>query len=197
MKDQPRFFSTPNAFRTWLQKNQATTQEILVGMYKNHTGKKSITWPESVAEALCFGWIDGVRKRLDDEQYTTRFTPRRPGSIWSAVNIRLVAELEAAGKMTEAGRAAFARRTEVKSRVYSYEQKVAADAKLDKSKAREFKKNKAAWAFFETLPPSYRKKVLRWVMIAKGEDTKDRRFKRLVESCAAGKRLDQFASKKN
>jgi uncharacterized protein YdeI (YjbR/CyaY-like superfamily) len=190
MNVEPQFFETSSEFRSWLRANHAKAQEIYVGIYKNRTRKTSITWPESVAQALCFGWIDGVRRKLDDDRYSVRFTPRRPGSTWSAVNIRLVAQLESSGQMTKPGRAAFHRRTEARSRTYSYEQSIVVDAQLDKPRSRQFQRNKAAWEFFESLPPSYRKKVLWWVMSAKGDDTKDRRFKRLVDSCAAGKRLD-------
>jgi len=186
MGNEVHFFKTPPAMRAWLRKNHAKVVELHVGYFKKHTAARNITWPETVGEALCFGWIDGVRRRIDDERYTTRFTPRKRGSIWSAVNIRMVAELEAAGKMTDAGRAAFEARVEAKSKIYSYEQK---EASLDKVRLRRFRKNKAAWAFFEAQPPGYRKKTLWWVMSAKRDEAKDRRFDRLVESSASGKRL--------
>ncbi len=118
---KPSFFPTPAHFRRWLEKHHAQSPELLVGFYKRESGKPSLTWPESVEEALCFGWIDGVRRRIDDESYSIRFTPRKPTSTWSAVNIAKVAELESAGRMTDAGRAAFARRRENRSGVYAYE----------------------------------------------------------------------------
>jgi len=188
----PVFFETPIAMRAWLRKHHATAKELLVGFCKAHAvtaDTPSITWPESVAEALCFGWIDGVRKSLDKDRYTIRFSPRRPGSKWSAVNIRLMAELEAAGKVTDAGRAAFVPRSAGGSRVYSYEQKGAREAILDAALEREFKKNRGAWAFFQAQPPSYRKKALWWVMSAKQGDAKERRFRRLLAASAVRTRL--------
>lgn len=179
------YFRSAAEFRKWLQKNHATARELLVGYYKKETGKPSLTWPESVAEALCFGWIDGIRRSVDEQRYTIRFTPRRPRSTWSAINIRLVEELEAAGKMTPAGRAAFAARLPEKSRVYTYEKK---GIRLAPALAKQFKKNKAAWTFFQVQPPSYRKKAIGWVMGAKSEATRQSRFARLLESAAAGKR---------
>lgn len=180
------YFRSPADWREWLETNHATAREVRVGFYKKRSGKPSITWPESVAEALCHGWIDGIRHRLDEDRYTIRFTPRKRGSTWSAVNIRMAKELEAAGRMTAAGRTAFQARVEARSRVYSYEQN---GVGLDPVRLKALKRNKAAWAFFEAQPPGYRKMVLHWVMQAKTEDTRDRRFGRLVESLTAGKRL--------
>lgn len=186
---RPRFFTSPAEFRAWLQKNHAKGRELLVGFHKRHTSKPTMTWPESVAEALCFGWIDGVRKRIDEDRYSIRFTPRRPGSIWSAVNIRMVARLEAEGKMTDAGRAAFARRTAAKSRVYQYEQKSMKSARLDAVRVLRFKQVKSAWKFFQAQPPGYQTKASRWVTSAKTEETKDRRLQRLMDACLAEQRL--------
>jgi uncharacterized protein YdeI (YjbR/CyaY-like superfamily) len=186
MDAKPRFFETSEALRSWFKKHHAKAASLYFGYFKRHAGRRGITWPESVAEALCFGWIDGVRRRLDDDRYVVRFTPRKAGSIWSAVNIRLFGQLEAAGRMTDAGRAAFAARTAAKSKVYSYEQK---SAGLDDACARLFKKNKAAWAFFESQAPSYRKKACWWVMSAKQVETRNRRLTRLVSASAGGKRL--------
>ena len=126
MEREIRYFETPAAWRAWLKSNHRNAKELHVGFFKKHASTPSITWPESVAEALCFGWIDGLRKRIDDDRYVICFTPRKRGSIWSAVNMRLMKELEAAGRMTAAGRAAFDARTEAKSRVYSYERANAA-----------------------------------------------------------------------
>ena len=177
------FFRTPAEFRKWLSKNHQTTRELLVGYYKKDSGRPSITWPESVAEALCYGWIDGIRRRLDDQRYAIRFTPR---STWSDINIRLVAELEAAGRMTAAGRAAFAARKPERSRVYTYE--LPKEIRLAPVLIQRFKKIKRAWAFFEAQPPSYQKKAAQWVMGAKTEPTRESRFARLLASAEAGKR---------
>ena len=176
---KPRFFKTPAAFRAWLRTHHKTKDELLVGYYKKHTGKPSMTWPESVAEALCFGWIDGIRRRVDDDAYSIRFTPRRKTSVWSAVNVRLMAELESAGKMTAAGRAIFAARPDPEFPGYSY----------DAKRLREFRKNKAAWKFFEAQAPSYRRTARHWVMSAKREETRDRRLATLIEKSAAGLRV--------
>lgn len=186
METQVHFFETPRHWRAWLKANHREATEIHVGFHKKHTATPSITWPDSVAEALCFGWIDGVRRRIDDDRYVIRFTPRKRGSIWSAVNMRLMEQLEAAGKMTAAGRAAFDARTEAKSRVYSYER---TNAALDPARLRTFKKNKPAWTFFDAQPAGYRKKLTWWVMSAKTDETRDRRLAKLVSSSAAAKRL--------
>lgn len=186
MKKQSHFFETADSFRAWLRKNHNSAKELHVGYYKKHTGRPSMTWPESVAVALCFGWIDGIRRRLDDDSYAIRFTPRRPRSQWSAVNVHLMAELEAAGKMTSAGRAVFQARPDPDSDGYTSEENEWA---LDSPRLRSFKKKKAAWKFFETQPPGYRKKVIGWIMSAKKEETKDRRLAQLVEASATGSRL--------
>ena len=186
----PHYFETPNAWRAWLQRHHATTDELRVGFYKSHivrTGKRSITWPESVAEALCFGWIDGIRKSLDGDRYTIRFTPRRPTSKWSAVNIRLMDELEAAGKMTDAGRAVFQARKDPESKGYKAQKKV---GKLDRVRMEQFKKNKAAWAFFRAQPPGYQSKLAWWVMQAKQDETRDRRLHKLIAISAEHRRLE-------
>ncbi len=181
-----RYFETPAALRAWLRTNHDKATELLVGFFKSHTGKPSLTWLESVAEVLCYGWIDGVRQRIDDDRYTIRFTPRRKRSKWSAVNIRMMAALENSGRMMEAGRAAFKGRPNTESKGYSAQKK---DGTLDEARLREFEKNKPAWAFFEAQAPSYRKAAAWWVMSAKQEKTKGSRFARLLESSAAGKRL--------
>ncbi len=186
MKPEAQFFETSAAFRAWLRHNHRKADEIHVGYFKKHTSKPSITWPESVTEALCYGWIDGIRRRLDDERYIIRFTPRRPRSKWSAVNVRLVAELEASGKMTQAGRAAFESRTDPNSKGYTYERM---EAMLDKASLCTFKQNRAAWTYFEAQPQGYRKKMIGWVMSAKREETKYRRLDQLIRGSAAQKRL--------
>lgn len=182
----PRFFKTPAAFRAWLKKNHETAEELQVGYYKKHTGKASITWPESVAQALCFGWIDGIRRSIDEESYMIRFTPRRKSSVWSAINVRMMTELEAAGKMTAAGRATFEARRDPNGSGYTYEQ---LDCELDAKRLRVFKKNKSAWKFFEAQPPGYRRKARYWVMAAKQDETRDRRLAKLIESSAQGARV--------
>lgn len=186
MNAKTRFFASPAAFRLWLKANHKKAPELIVGYYKKHTRKPSMTWPESVAEALCYGWIDGIRRSLDDERYTIRFTPRRARSTWSAVNIRMVAELEATGRMTAAGRAVFNARPNPESKGYSHQKR---EADLNAVCIKSFKKNKAAWAFFEAQPPSYRKRMAWWVVAAKQPETRKRRLQKLILSCRAGKRL--------
>jgi uncharacterized protein YdeI (YjbR/CyaY-like superfamily) len=191
MKESPKihFFETAGAMRAWLEKNHRKATELHVGYLKRHAlgpAARSITNAESVAEALCFGWIDGVVKPLDADRYAKRFTPRRPGSTWSALNIRTIAELEAANKMTDAGRAVFEARKNPASPGYKAEKKVGA---LDETRLREFKRNKSAWMFFEAQPPGYQKAAAWWVMHAKREETRDRRLATLIESSAAGKRV--------
>jgi uncharacterized protein YdeI (YjbR/CyaY-like superfamily) len=183
----PKFFPNTQAFRRWLEANADSAAELLVGYHKVATGKPSMTWSESVDEALCFGWIDGVRKRIDEETYQIRFTPRRPGSIWSAINIAKVAKLQAEGRMRPAGVAVFENRTEAKSVVYAYEQE--SPAELAPSELIEFKRNMAAWRFFENSPPSHKKVVLHWICSAKKPETRHRRFIKLLEACAAGQPL--------
>lgn len=189
MADGPVFFAEAAEFRVWLTRNHRSATELMVGFYRVGSGKPSMTWPESVAEALCFGWIDGVRRRRDAERYTIRFTPRRKESRWSAVNIRLATELEAAGRITEAGRAAFACRDPA-SAGYSYERR---NAELGAVQVREFRRNKRAWAFFEGQPPGHRRLAAWYVMSAKREETRARRLARLVEASAAGRRLTDGA----
>ena len=148
-----------------------------------------MSWPESVDEALCFGWIDGVRKRIDDSAYTIRFTPRKPGSIWSAVNIAKVAQLQASGRMRPEGVAAFAKRTEARSKIYSHEQDTTAE--LSAAELQAFQRNEAAWRFFtDATPPSYKKVVLHWICSAKKPETRAARLAKLVEASAAGQRLN-------
>lgn len=183
---KPTCFAKPSAFRAWLQKHHLTTTELLVGFYKRDTGKASMTWPESVDKALCFGWIDGVRKRVDDESYTIRFTPRRPGSTWSAVNIKRVAELEKQGLMQPAGLKAFALRSEEKSRTYAYEQRQSAT--LGENHLKKLKANRKAWAFFEALAPGYQRLAIHRVVSAKKEETRLKRLDELIEESANGRR---------
>jgi len=182
----PKFFKTTASFRKWLAANHDKSKELWVGYYKKETGKPSITWPESVDEALCFGWIDGIRKKFDDESYVIRFTPRKPESIWSAVNIRNVERLSKEKRMTEAGLKAYALRKEFRSGIYSYEQR---PAELVEPYASQFKKNKVAWKFFEAQPPYYRKMMTWFILSAKTEETRQKRLARLIEGSAKGQRL--------
>ena len=158
----------------------------MVGFYKVGSGKPSISWGESVDEALCFGWIDGVRKSIDKESYTIRFTPRKPTSIWSAINVQKMEALTAKGLMQPAGHAAFGKRTESKSRVYAYEKK---PAELDAASVKNLKANKKANAFFRAQAPSYQNTLVHWVMSAKQEITKNNRLEKLITESAPGRKL--------
>ena len=175
---KPTFFHSPEAFRKWLARHCESEQELLVGFYKTGSGKPSITWPQSVDEALCFGWIDGVRKRIDAVSYTIRFTPRRSTSIWSAVNIKRVAVLTEQGRMTPRGLQAFAGRRENKSGIYSYEQR---PAKLMEPYAGMLAKKPAARKFFTKQVPSYQRAAIWWVISARKEETRLKRAQTLIE----------------
>jgi uncharacterized protein YdeI (YjbR/CyaY-like superfamily) len=180
------FFRSPAEFRRWLQKNHERVQELWVGFYKKESGRPSLTWPESVDEALCFGWIDGVRKRVDEISYTIRFTPRKAGSFWSPVNTRRVAELTKAGKMAPAGVAAFERRDHQRTRRYSYERTT---ARLTPAEARLMKASPGAWEFLRAQAPSYQRLAAWFVASARKPETRRRRLERLIAVCARGKRL--------
>jgi uncharacterized protein YdeI (YjbR/CyaY-like superfamily) len=182
----PTFFRTPAEFRRWLLAHHAKKTELWVGFHKKDSGKASLTWPESVDEALCVGWIDGIRKRLDDVSYVIRFTPRKSMSTWSAVNIKRVAELTATGRMQPAGLAAYQRRTEKRSGIYAYEQR---PTELVEPYAGMLNGNRPASEFFAAQPPSYRKVATWWVISAKREETRLKRLKRLIEESAAKRRL--------
>jgi uncharacterized protein YdeI (YjbR/CyaY-like superfamily) len=181
------FFPTPEAFRKWLARHGSTKSELLVGFYKVGTGKASLTWSESVDEALCFGWIDSVRRRIDDESYQIRFTPRRRGSIWSDINIAKVEVLISQGRMQPPGLQAFSHRKDRTSNVYSYEQE--APPVLSAEELARFQNNMAAWQFFNGTPPSYRRVIVHWVTSSRLSATRVRRLSRLIDSCAAGLRL--------
>ncbi len=187
---QTIFFATPEALRSWLEEHHATSNELWVGYYKKGSGRPSITWPESVDEALCFGWIDGVRKSIDDISYTIRFTPRKPRSIWSAVNIGRVAELIRLGRMHPAGQKAFEARSEEKSAIYSYEQKDA--AKLEDADEQVFRANEAAWSFFQSQAAWYQRAAIWWVVSAKKEETRRKRLATLIEDSAQGRTVRQL-----
>ena len=182
----PKFFKTPAAFSKWLAANHAKSKELWVGFHKKSSAKPSIDWPESVDEALCFGWIDGIRKNVDAESYKIRFTPRKPASIWSAVNIRNVERLLKEKRMQPAGLKAYAARKENRSGIYSYEQR---STELVEPYLGKLKRNKAAWRFFQAQPPGYRKIMNWWVVSAKQEATRLKRIEKLIEESAQGRRM--------
>ncbi len=185
----PLFFSSPGEFRQWLEINFDKQSELWVGYYKVNTGKPSMTWSESVDQALCFGWIDGIRKSIDQESYCIRFTPRKPKSIWSAVNIKKIEELTKRELMHPAGLAAFALRTEDKSAVYSYENDpTTLDAELES----QLKANGKAWAFFQSQPPYYQKTVVQWILSAKQTATRQKRLDELIADSENGLKIKQL-----
>ena len=184
---EPIFFPTPADFREWLEENHDQAQELWVGYYKKSSGQPSITWPESVDEALCFGWIDGLRKSVDDVSYKIRFTPRKSTSNWSKVNIERVQELTRLGKMTPAGLKAFKDRREAKSGIYAYEQRDA--AALRETEEQQFRAHPQAWDFFQSQPASYRKAAVWWVVSAKKEETRQSRLSRLIEDSTHGRTI--------
>ncbi len=183
---KPVFFKDQHAFRAWLQKHHADATELLVGYYKVDSGKPSMTWSESVDQALCFGWIDGIRRSRDAESYTIRFTPRKPTSNWSAINIRKIEELTAKGLMAPAGVAAFAKRKEERSRIYGYENR---PKELPADIVKALKKDPVAWDFFSVQAPSYQRAVAHWVISAKKEETQRSRLEKLVDASGKKKRL--------
>jgi uncharacterized protein YdeI (YjbR/CyaY-like superfamily) len=183
----PTFFASPEAFRKWLKAKSSSEPELLVGFYKVGSGHPSMTWPESVDEALCVGWIDGVRRRIDDESYSIRFTPRKPTSIWSAINIAKFELLQAQGRMQPAGVQAFAHRKDHKSKIYAYEQEETGE--LAPEELRTFKRAKVAWKFFDATPPWYKKTLLHWIISAKKVETRASRLATLIDACSEGKRL--------
>ncbi|HYW14476.1 MAG TPA: YdeI/OmpD-associated family protein [Longimicrobium sp.] len=185
------FFPTPEDFRAWLDANHERETELLVGFYKKGTGKPSITWPESVDEALCYGWIDGVRRRVDEEAYSIRFTPRKLKSTWSAVNIGRVGELTELGRMQPAGLKAFHAREESNSRIYAYEKEAVG---FDPALEERFRANEKAWNFFHAQPPGYRRTSTHWVVSAKQEVTRLRRLDKLITDSGQERRLDEVTS---
>jgi uncharacterized protein YdeI (YjbR/CyaY-like superfamily) len=187
------FFPTAEEFRRWLEQHRAAARELWVGFYKVSTGRASITWPESVDEALCVGWIDGIRKSLDESSYPIRFTPRKPRSTWSAVNIRRARALTKEGRVHPAGLHSFEARRENRSGIYSYEQRPDDLAEPYRSALR---KHKSAWSFFRSQPPHYRRAVTWWVVSAKREETREKRLDALVEHSAGGRRIPQFLGRK-
>lgn len=185
----PTFFSTQEEFRKWLAENHDKETELLVGYYKVGSGKPSMTWSQSVDEALCFGWIDGVRRSIDADSYCIRFTPRKAKSIWSAVNIQKIEDLTRQGLMHSAGLTAFEKRQESKSKIYAYEQK---EVSLSDEFEHAFRVNEKAWANFQAMPPSYRKTAVNWVMSAKQNETARKRFQELISDSALGQKVKPF-----
>jgi uncharacterized protein YdeI (YjbR/CyaY-like superfamily) len=181
----PIFFASPAAFRAWLEKHHASEREVLVGFHKKATGKPTMTWSESVDEALCFGWIDGVRRGAGADAYTIRFTPRKPASTWSKVNVAKVEALTKAGRMRPAGVAAFERRTAERTGIYSFESE---NHGLGAYEA-ELRANKKAWAWFEKQPPGYQRTAAHWVTSAKKEETRRSRLATLIADAAAGRKI--------
>jgi uncharacterized protein YdeI (YjbR/CyaY-like superfamily) len=186
------YFSSPAEFRAWLEEHHESASEVWIGYWKKHTGKASLTWSQAVDEALCFGWIDGILRRVDDERHVQRFTPRKPTSNWSVVNLAKVDQLRADGRMRPAGEAAFALRREEKSGVYSYEQRH--KAALEPEQEERFRADAAAWEYWNAAPPGYRTMATWWVVSAKKPETRERRLAQLIEDSAAGRRLKQFTN---
>ena len=185
----PKFFKTQAAFRAWLERHHAKARELVVGFHHVGSGKRSITYPEARDEALCFGWIDGVRRNHDATSYTVRFTPRKPGSIWSRVNLARVKALEAEGRMARAGLEVHRARDPKRAELYSFENP---RRDLDAAATRAFKASRRAWAWFATQAPWYRRTAAWWVMSAKKEETRAKRLRLLIESAARGERAAPF-----
>jgi uncharacterized protein YdeI (YjbR/CyaY-like superfamily) len=184
---EPRFFPSLSAWRAWLEEHHADAEELWVGLYKRDSGRPSVTWPEAVDGALCFGWIDGLRKSVDPISYKIRFTPRKPRSIWSTVNVKRATELSAMGLMHPAGLAAFQKREAGRSGIYSYEQRKS--AKLPAAYQRKFRAQKTAWEFFQAQPPGYKRTCSFWVISAKREETRLKRLAVLIEDSKHRRRI--------
>ena len=187
---KPTFFPSLDLWRAWLEQNHEAAGELWVGFYKKDSGRPSITWPESVDGALCYGWIDGVRKSIDSISYMIRFTPRRPRSVWSAINIRRAAELTRLGHMHPSGTKAFAARTGERSEIYAYEQRMG--AKLTGKYAKQFRTRKEAWNFFRAQPPWYQRTASWWVISAKKEETRQKRLAQLIKDSQNGKTIHRL-----
>ena len=188
------YFKTQGDFRKWLERHHNTSSELLLGIHKKESGKPSVTYKEAVDEALCFGWIDGVRRSVNETSYSVRFTPRKPRSIWSRINTKRAGELKELGLMSPAGLRAFEDRDPKKANLYSFEN---APRSLDAAFEAKFKKNKKAWEFFQTLPPYFTKMSVFWIMSGKREQTRERRLQTFIDSCARGERLGVITGKKN
>jgi len=191
---QPKFFTSPEKFREWLERNHDGATELLIGFHKKSSGKKSVTYAEALDEALCFGWIDGVRKNLNETSYTIRFTPRKPTSIWSNINVKHVERLQKEGRMHRAGTEAYERRAPERTGIYSFEN---APRKLPPEYEKTFRQNKAAWKFFQEQPPGYKRLMIFRTVSAKKEETRLRRLKQLIESSEKGERMGILKQKDN
>ncbi|MGH2676515.1 MAG: YdeI/OmpD-associated family protein [Actinomycetota bacterium] len=188
---KPRFFTNPAQFRAWLERNHQRATELWVGFHKKGSGKPSITWPEAVDQALCFGWIDGVRRSIDETSYTNRFTPRKPRSTWSAINVKRAKELVELGLMQPAGLNALKARQENRTGIYPYEQR---PQNLPPGYERKVKANRRAWEFWHAQPLGYRKAATWWVISAKREETRERRLDSLIETSARAERIPSLVS---
>ncbi len=184
---EPRFFATPTEFRVWLEEHHADTKELWVGFFKKGTAKPSITWPEAVDQALCFGWIDSIRKGIDDVSYANRFTPRKPRSTWSEVNIKRVEELTRLGLMRPAGIKAYEAHSNERSGIYAYEQRNAAE--LSEADSERFRANNEAWDFFQAQADWYKRTAIWWVISAKREETRQKRLAQLIEDSENGRTI--------
>jgi uncharacterized protein YdeI (YjbR/CyaY-like superfamily) len=185
---KPIFFESPQEFYDWLEENHETAAEVYVGFHKQHTGRRAMSWSEAVDQALCFGWIDGRSNKLDEDRYMQRFTPRRPGSNWSKVNVEKVSKLKEAGLMRPAGLAAFERRTDARTGVYSFER----ESELSPEFEARLRANAAAVKYFDSRPPWYRRTAVHLVMSAKRQETRERRLEQLIEDSAAGRDVKQL-----
>ena len=186
----PVTFRTPAAFRAWLSKHHARTPELILRLFKTRAAARGMTYPQALDEALCFGWIDGVRRSLDADSFTQRFTPRRPRSTWSRVNVAHVERLVEGGRMSAPGLAAFRAREDARTGVYSFEQRAPA---LDAASVKSFRASRAAWAFYQAQPPGYRRLTAHWIMSAKREETRARRLATLMDCSARGVRIPPLA----
>jgi uncharacterized protein YdeI (YjbR/CyaY-like superfamily) len=184
------FFETPDELRDWLDANHATAPELFVGAWKKATGRRTVTWEQIVEEALCVGWIDSIRRSVPGDGWVIRLTPRRKGSIWSAVNVAKVAELREAGRLRPAGEAAFAARRDDRTAIYSFEQPN--DPALEPDEEARFRSRPVAWEWFSAKSPSFRKQALHWVISAKRPETRARRLATLIEDSAAGRPISHM-----
>ncbi|HET6974440.1 MAG TPA: YdeI/OmpD-associated family protein [Pyrinomonadaceae bacterium] len=191
---QPKFFTSAEKFREWLERNHDCATDLLVGFHKKSSGKKSLTYAEALDEALCFGWIDGVRKNFNETSYTIRFTPRKPTSIWSNINVKHVERLQKEGRMHRAGRDAYERRAPERTGIYSFEN---APRELPTEYEKTFRQNKAAWKFFQEQPAGYKRLMVFRTVSAKKEETRLRRLKQLIESSEKGERMGILKPKDN
>jgi uncharacterized protein YdeI (YjbR/CyaY-like superfamily) len=182
----PTFFKNQDEFRKWLEKNHDKETELIVGFYKVDSGRHNMSWSQSVDQALCFGWIDGIRRSIDKESYCIRFTPRRPGSIWSAVNIKKFNELTKKGLMNEAGTTLFVNRKVSETTLYSFENE---KRTLPENFEDEFKSDKQAWEFFSKQAPSYKKTAIFYIMSAKQEETRVRRLRKTITESGKGNKI--------